>query len=189
MPSSSWFTFRLPLMPMPRVTSSVQSLPEYIQTRLQPSLVISTTLLSLVIYQLFPNLSAAQLRKTRKHWTYFMETSMIHTTPSPYPYSGTPTTIWCFSSVSTSPLLNSNTLEPELCETHKSLQVCFEATHWDILWDPHGQDINTMTHCITEYINFCVDTIIASRTVKCFPNNKPWITTNLLKKREKSLQE
>ena len=36
-----------------------------------------------------------------------------------------------------------------------------------------------MSDCITKYINFCVDIIISSRTVKCFLNNYPWITTDL----------
>ena len=42
------------------------------------------------------------------------------------------------------------------------------------LRDPQGPN-----YLITEYINFCVDSIIPSRTVKCFPNNKPWFTTDL----------
>ena len=32
---------------------------------------------------------------------------------------------------------------------------------------------------VTEYINFCVDAIVPSRTVKCFPKNKPWLTADL----------
>ena len=36
-----------------------------------------------------------------------------------------------------------------------------------------------MTDCITEYINFCEQTILPAKTVNCFPNNKPWITSDL----------
>ena len=47
------------------------------------------------------------------------------------------------------------------------MKGCFEATDWDVLCDPHG------------HMTCCVDTIFPSRTVKCFLNNKPWITTDL----------
>ena len=33
--------------------------------------------------------------------------------------------------------------------------------------------------CVTDDINFCVDNIIPIRTVRCFPNNKPWTTSDL----------
>jgi len=38
-----------------------------------------------------------------------------------------------------------------------------------------------MTEFVTDYINFSVENIIPTRTVKCFPNNKPWITSDLKK--------
>ena len=50
---------------------------------------------------------------------------------------------------------------------------CLEATY-----KPHGDDISSMAECITDDINFCVDTI-PTRTVRYFPNNKPWITSDL----------
>ncbi|KAF1386003.1 hypothetical protein PFLUV_G00113630 [Perca fluviatilis] len=36
-----------------------------------------------------------------------------------------------------------------------------------------------MTDCITEYIKFCENIIMPSWTVCCFPNHKPWITSDL----------
>lgn len=32
---------------------------------------------------------------------------------------------------------------------------------------------------VTDYINFCVENIVPTREVHCFPNNKLWITTEL----------
>lgn len=32
------------------------------------------------------------------------------------------------------------------------------------------------THCLTDYLNFCVDMVVPTKTVRCYPNNKPWIT-------------
>lgn len=43
------------------------------------------------------------------------------------------------------------------------------------LWE----DISSMTICITDYIHLCIENIIPSRVVFCFPNNKPWITSSL----------
>ena len=36
-----------------------------------------------------------------------------------------------------------------------------------------------MTDCITDYIRLCEDTNMPARTVHCFSNNKPWITSDL----------
>lgn len=54
-----------------------------------------------------------------------------------------------------------------------------ETTDWYVLCDPHGADINSITDWITDYINFCHDTIIPTRTVYCYMTNKPWITSDL----------
>ncbi|XP_075955445.1 uncharacterized protein LOC142957475 [Anarhichas minor] len=64
-------------------------------------------------------------------------------------------------------------------EAIDALQDCFESTDWDVLCGPHVEDLNSMTDCITEYIKFCEQTAIPSRSVHCFPNNKPWITSDL----------
>ncbi|KAI3359450.1 hypothetical protein L3Q82_013758, partial [Scortum barcoo] len=64
-------------------------------------------------------------------------------------------------------------------EAAEALQDCFESTDWDVLCEPHGEDIDNMTDCITEYIRFCEDTTVPARTVHCFSNNKPWITRDL----------
>ncbi|XP_030581547.1 uncharacterized protein LOC115777725 [Archocentrus centrarchus] len=63
--------------------------------------------------------------------------------------------------------------------TYEALQDCFEVTDWPALCEPHGQDIDRLTECITDYINFCVDTIVPTRIVKCYPNNKPWVTKDI----------
>ena len=58
-------------------------------------------------------------------------------------------------------------------DCYEALQGCFEVTDWDALCEPHGEDIDGLTECITDYINFCVDGIVPARTVCCYPNNKP----------------
>ena len=64
-------------------------------------------------------------------------------------------------------------------EAADALQDCFESTDWDVLCEPHREDIAQMTDCITDYIRFCEDTNMPARTVQCFSNNKPWITSDL----------
>ena len=76
-------------------------------------------------------------------------------------------------------------------ETNELLQGCFEATDWDVLCEPHGNKIDSMTDCITEYISFCVDNVVPARKVRCFANNKPWISCDLkglLNKKKKGIQ-
>ena len=58
------------------------------------------------------------------------------------------------------------------CEAAEALRDCFECTDWSILQEAHGKDIKGVTHCTNDYLNFC-------RTVCCFHNNKPWITSNV----------
>ncbi|XP_027869613.1 uncharacterized protein LOC114142475 [Xiphophorus couchianus] len=64
-------------------------------------------------------------------------------------------------------------------EAAEALQDCFGSTDWDVLCVPHGEDIDNMSDCITDYIRFCEDTVMPARTVRCFSNNKPWITSDL----------
>ena len=42
-------------------------------------------------------------------------------------------------------------------EAYETLRACFEVTDWPALCEPHGKDIDGLTECITDYINFCVD--------------------------------
>lgn len=58
-------------------------------------------------------------------------------------------------------------------ETEQTLQGCFEATDCDVLCSSHGGNIDNLTNCIREYVNFCVE------TVRCFPNDKSWVTMNI----------
>ncbi|KAI3377736.1 hypothetical protein L3Q82_008883, partial [Scortum barcoo] len=63
-------------------------------------------------------------------------------------------------------------------EARDALRDCFDTTDWEVLCGPHEQDIDSLTDCITDYINFCVETVPTKR-VRCFSNNKPWVTPDL----------
>ena len=54
------------------------------------------------------------------------------------------------------------------------LQASFECTDWDIFIEANPE-LNGLTDAVGCYIHFCVE-CIPQKTVKVFPNNKPWIT-------------
>ncbi|KAI3354946.1 hypothetical protein L3Q82_004739 [Scortum barcoo] len=39
-------------------------------------------------------------------------------------------------------------------EAEEALKDCFNTTLWDVFSDAHGEDIDSLTHCLTDYINF-----------------------------------
>ncbi|XP_054870820.1 proline-rich protein 12-like [Amphiprion ocellaris] len=64
-------------------------------------------------------------------------------------------------------------------EATEVLQDCFETTDWDVLCGPHGEDIDSLTDTITDYIKFCAENIVPTRKVRCFSNSKPWVSLEL----------
>lgn len=60
-------------------------------------------------------------------------------------------------------------------EAMETLQGALEATDWNALYKPHGEDIGA----VSEYIGFCIDNSVPTKDIRCYPNNKPWITINL----------
>ena len=39
--------------------------------------------------------------------------------------------------------------------------------------------IDQATDVITSYIRFCEDNIVSKKSIKIFPNNKPWVTKRI----------
>ncbi|KAI4903434.1 hypothetical protein NFI96_017561, partial [Prochilodus magdalenae] len=64
-------------------------------------------------------------------------------------------------------------------ETEEALKDCFQTTVWEELSDPNGEDIDSLTHCITDYVNFCVENTVPTKTIRCFSNSKPWINPDI----------
>jgi hypothetical protein len=58
------------------------------------------------------------------------------------------------------------------------LQACFDCTDWNVLYDP-SCSVDENVNVVTDYINFCVESIVPVKSVKIFPNNKPWVTKEL----------
>lgn len=60
----------------------------------------------------------------------------------------------------------------------EKLKGSLDCTDWDVFVDS-SSDINELTESVCGYIDFCVECTIPQKTVKMFPNNKPWITKTI----------
>ena len=58
------------------------------------------------------------------------------------------------------------------------LKGCFACTDWSVFTES-CDNLEEINEAVTEYINFCEDNVLDKKTVKCFGNNKPWVTKEL----------
>ena len=64
-------------------------------------------------------------------------------------------------------------------DAEEQLRGCFECTDWSVFEEP-CQDLDSSVETITDYINFCVDCVVPVKTIKIFPNNRPWVTKEVI---------
>lgn len=62
-----------------------------------------------------------------------------------------------------------------------TLQGCFECTQWEIF---STADINEQVETVTDYVHFCMD-FISTKTFKVYPNDKLWVSKNLINDKPK----
>jgi hypothetical protein len=64
-------------------------------------------------------------------------------------------------------------------DSYATQQDCFASTDRNRFQDSSNgiEDYNTS---VTNFINKCIDDIVPTVTVRMFPNQKPWITGNIL---------
>ena len=58
------------------------------------------------------------------------------------------------------------------------LQGCFDCTDWE-MFDQMCTSFNELTDVISSYISLSVESVIPSKHITIFRNNKPWVTTDL----------
>ncbi|GFS00713.1 hypothetical protein ElyMa_006405700 [Elysia marginata] len=64
-------------------------------------------------------------------------------------------------------------------DTWDTLLDAFERTDWSV-FNNTAQNVNEVAETVCSYIKFCVDnTIVPKKTIKLFPNNKPWVTKHI----------
>jgi hypothetical protein len=49
---------------------------------------------------------------------------------------------------------------------------------WEVFED-RSSDLDELTEVISDYVNFCVESVVPPKTCKIFPNNKPWVSKHL----------
>lgn len=64
-------------------------------------------------------------------------------------------------------------------EASDALRGYFKCTDWSVLLEAHEDDMEGMTHCVTDYMTTCLDSVVPVTTVCCYHSNKPWITSNV----------
>ena len=66
-------------------------------------------------------------------------------------------------------------------DSEQSLQVCFDCTDWEVFCDSCDTS-EELVDVISDYICFCEDIVVPSKTVKIYPNNKPWFSKEIKQK-------
>ena len=65
-------------------------------------------------------------------------------------------------------------------ESLESLNASFDITDWDMFIN-NAEDIDDLVDTVTDYIKFNTQMILPTKTLKQYPNNKPWINVTLRK--------
>ena len=58
-------------------------------------------------------------------------------------------------------------------ESLAALQGCYECTDWSVFSET-SQSIDEYADVVTSYISFCEDSVIPTKTVTNYGNDKPW---------------
>lgn len=57
-------------------------------------------------------------------------------------------------------------------EGSSALHDCFECTDWEVF--KAGSDQEAYTSSVLDYVQFCSDAVLPTKTIKALPNQKPW---------------
>lgn len=61
---------------------------------------------------------------------------------------------------------------------NQTLLGCLKSTDFYVLFDKNGP-IDDNIDVLNSYLHFCIDNSVPMKTIKCYPNNKPWISKEL----------
>ena len=61
-----------------------------------------------------------------------------------------------------------------------ALQGGLECTDWDMFVNS-SDNLDQLVGVTTDYIKFCVDTVVPDKKVKVYANSKPWVTGEVIK--------
>ena len=59
------------------------------------------------------------------------------------------------------------------------LQDCFQHTDWEMFRHASGNNINEFSDSVVGFISKCIDDVVPKKTVRTYPNQKPWINSDV----------
>ncbi|KAI4903276.1 hypothetical protein NFI96_004892 [Prochilodus magdalenae] len=69
------------------------------------------------------------------------------------------------------------------------MQECFDSTDWHLF--AQGADLEEYASSVMGYIHFCTENVLPKKTIKVFPNQKPWVNKSvpaLIKSRDEAFR-
>ncbi|KAI4881601.1 hypothetical protein NFI96_007439 [Prochilodus magdalenae] len=74
-------------------------------------------------------------------------------------------------------------------EATSMMQDCFDSTDWHLF--AQGSDLEEYASSVMGYIHFCTENVLPKKTIKVFPNQKPWVNKSvraLIKSRDEAFR-
>ncbi len=59
------------------------------------------------------------------------------------------------------------------------LQDCFDHVDWDMFRAASDDDIEAYSDTVTCFIRKCIDDVVPTKTIRIYPNQKPWINSDV----------
>ncbi len=64
-------------------------------------------------------------------------------------------------------------------QSDATLQDCFDHVDWDMFWAASDDDIEAYSDSVTCFIRKCIDDVVLTKTIRIYPNQKPWINSDV----------
>ncbi len=64
-------------------------------------------------------------------------------------------------------------------QSDTTLQDCFDHVDWDIFRAAPDDDIEAYSDSVTCFIRKCIDDVVPTKTIRIYPNQKPWINRDV----------
>ncbi|XP_051533961.1 uncharacterized protein LOC127429144 [Myxocyprinus asiaticus] len=64
-------------------------------------------------------------------------------------------------------------------QSDSMLLDCFDHADLEMFWSASDDDIEVYTDTITCFIRKCIDDVVPTKTIQIYPNQKPWINSNV----------
>ncbi len=105
----------------------------------------------------------------------------MHTSPSPAHLSANRITLpfcFCLQKLKReAPALR--TIQCWLDQSDGTLQDCFDHVDWDMFRAASDDDIEPYSDTVTCFIRKCIEDIVPTKTIRIYPNPKPWINSDV----------